>query len=340
MWVLTGVLVAAAGALAAWGLARARERLRVRRRETQEDTLKFLFSHDPQAHGVPLEALAGYLKVSPRAAAELVDRLCQQELVRLQGNRVYLTLRGQQEATRILRAHRLWEFYLSYTTDLPPQDLHRLAEKQEHRLTPEQLRDLAARMGHPLRDPHGDPIPDEAGTLPLVAPGKPLTDVPAQTWVQVVHVEDEPADIFAQIVAEGIDPGTVFLVLENLPTGIHLRLDGRDLWLAPIVANNISVQVLPEAPPRPLPRKTLADIEPGTWVRVARISPRIQGLLRRRLLDLGFTRGARVKPVLQSAFGHGDPTAYWVRGSLIALRREQAREILVQEDSHETASPA
>ncbi len=332
-----GALLALAG-LAGWWLASGRQRYRARRRETLEDTLKFLAGHD--AEGATVEALAGYLHLGDRTTRNLLDRLHRQGLVRLQGNRILLTPEGRRQATRILRAHRLWEFYLSYTTDLPLQDLHRLAEKQEHRLTPEQLRDLAARVGHPLRDPHGDPIPDEAGTLPLVAPGKPLTDVPAQTWVQVVHVEDEPADIFAQIVAEGIDPGTVFLVLENLPTGIHLRLDGRDLWLAPIVANNISVQVLPEAPPRPLPRKTLADIEPGTWVRVARISPRIQGLLRRRLLDLGFTRGARVKPVLRSAFGHGDPTAYWVRGSLIALRREQAREILVQEDSHETAPPA
>ncbi len=330
---IVGILVAGA---VGWWLAHGRERWRIRNRETQEDALKFLISHDPQHRGVPTEALAGYLKLSVAATAELVNRLCRQGLVKLQGNRVVLTPEGRREAARILRAHRLWEYFLAYTTDLPPQELHRRAEKQEHRLSPEQLRDLAARVGHPVRDPHGDPIPDEAGEVSVAAPGRPLTDVPAGTWVQVVHVEDEPVDIFAQIVAEGITPYTVLLVLQNRPAGVQLRLNGREFWLAPIVANNIQVQDLRQAPPAAPPRQSLADLPVGTWARVVQISPRIQGLLRRRLLDLGFTRGARVKPVLKSAFGGGDPTAYWVRGSLIALRREQAREILIQEEPHET----
>lgn len=334
---IVGIALVLLAGVVGWWLARGRESWRIQRRETWEDALKFLASHDPHNQGVPSQALAGYLKLSVATTAELVNRLCRQGLVKFQGNRVFLTPEGRREATRILRAHRLWEFYLAYTTDLPPQELHRRAEKQEHRLSPEQLRDLAARMGHPVRDPHGDPIPDEAGRGSVVAPGRPLTDVPSGTWVQVVHLEDEPDDIFAQIVAEGITPRTVLQVLQNRPTGVQLRLNGREFWLAPIVANNIQVQVLHEAPPAAPPRRSLADLPVGTWARVDHISPRIQGLLRRRLLDLGFTRGARVKPVLKSAFGKGDPTAYWVRGSLIALRREQAREILIQEEgSHET----
>ncbi len=337
MWVL-GTVAVLLGAFVGWLLVHGWERWRIQRRETREDTLKFLLSRDPRHQGIPLESLAGYLNLSLPATARLVNQLCHLGFVQLRGNRVFLTPQGRREATRIVRAHRLWEYYLAYATDLPPKDLHRYAERQEHRLSPEELRDLAARMGHPLRDPHGDPIPDEAGLIGPEEPGTPLTDVAPDTWVQVVHLEDEPADIFAQIVAEGIYLNTVLRVLENLPTGLRLQVDGRELWLAPILANNIGVRVLPQAPPIPKVHRTLADLPPGTWARVDRISPRIQGLLRRRLLDLGFTPGARVKPVLRSAFGQGDPTAYWIRGSLIALRREQAQEIWLQEDPHETAA--
>ncbi len=341
MWAWA-LLTTTLGVITGWWLVRGRVWIRLQRRETREDTLKYLITHDPQGlQGVPLEALAGYLKLPLPDVARLVDHLCREELVRLQGNRVFLTPRGRQQATRVVRAHRLWEVYLAYTTDLPEQDLHRLAEKQEHRLSPEELRDLADRLGHPRRDPHGDPIPDEAGNLLTLGTGQPLTDVADGQWVRVVHVEDEPTDIFAQIVAEGITPRTVLQVLENRPTGLRVRINGRDLWLAPILANNIGVQVLPAAPPRAPAWHRLADLEPGTWARVVHLSPRIRGLLRRRLLDLGFTPGARVKPVLKSAFGRGDPTAFWVRGSLIALRREQAREIFVSpEDDHATIPPS
>ncbi len=335
LWALIFIIT---GIFLAWIVGKAHEYLRTRNRESMEDVLKFLIISDPKMEGVPQETVAGFLGLSRRAATTLINRLYRDGLIRFQSNRILLTAEGRKRAIRILRAHRLLEYYLVYATGLPLRDIHRYAEKQEHRITPEALRDLAARIGYPLRDPHGDPIPDEDGNLPIVASGKPLTDVSAPSWVRVVHIEDEPAHIFAQIISEGIEPYSSFLVLENLPKGIHIQIDGRDIWLAPIVANNITVQVLSDAPSRMEEQKTLADVEIGTRVRVIRITPRIQGLLRRRLLDLGFTPGAKIKPVLRSAFGRGDPTAYLVRGSMIALRKEQAREILVKEEFNETSS--
>ena len=85
--------------------------------------------------------------------------------------------------------------------------------------------------------------------------------------------------------------------------------------------------------------KTLADLRPGQRARITGIAGDVQGLLRRRFLDLGFTRGAVVEVVLESAFGRGDPVAYRIRSTVIALRREQAERILIEpvqeEDGHE-----
>ncbi len=75
---------------------------------------------------------------------------------------------------------------------------------------------------------------------------------------------------------------------------------------------------------------TLADLRPGDRARITGIDRGVQGLLRRRLLDLGFTRGGVVEAVLRSSFGGGDPAAYRIRGTVIALRREQAMRILIE----------
>ena len=72
----------------------------------------------------------------------------------------------------------------------------------------------------------------------------------------------------------------------------------------------------------------MSELRPGEEAEVVALDPELQGLTRRRLLDLGLTRGARVQAVLTNSFG--DPVAYRVRGTMIALRREQTRHIWVR----------
>jgi len=75
---------------------------------------------------------------------------------------------------------------------------------------------------------------------------------------------------------------------------------------------------------------TLADLSIGGEATVLRIATACSGPARRRLLDLGLTPGARIRAELRSP--GGDPTGYKVRGTVIALRREQAGQILIQTD--------
>lgn len=70
---------------------------------------------------------------------------------------------------------------------------------------------------------------------------------------------------------------------------------------------------------------TLSALRPGDAARVARLE--IAPGMRRRLLDLGFTEGAKVR-CLFGAPG-GDPKAYWVRGAIIALRESDAARVLI-----------
>ena len=81
---------------------------------------------------------------------------------------------GRAYALRVLRTHRLLERFLADRTGTRPAEWHLQAERREHQLSLDETERLARRMGHPLYDPHGDPIPTATGELPE-ARGTPLS---------------------------------------------------------------------------------------------------------------------------------------------------------------------
>jgi len=72
--------------------------------------------------------------------------------------------------------------------------------------------------------------------------------------------------------------------------------------------------------------KTLAEVKVGQRARVVELL--VEGLTRRRLLDLGLLPGTEVKAVMRSPLG--TPMAYDIRGSMLALRQEDASKITVK----------
>jgi DtxR family Mn-dependent transcriptional regulator len=143
----------------------------------------------------------------------------------------------------------------------------------------------------------------------------------------IVHLEDEPATIFSQIAALGLRPGQRIKVIEADEHRIVFADDTQTHVLAPVLAGNIFVVAAgPVAEAVSIGR--LTDLEPGRRAVVHRLDDTLRGLTRRRLLDLGLTPGATITTEFASFLG--DPVAFRVRGSLIALRREQARHVLIR----------
>jgi DtxR family Mn-dependent transcriptional regulator len=112
-------------------------------------------------------------------------------------------------------------------------------------------------------------------------------------------------------------------VIEKSPDRIRFWADGNQHVLAPVLANNITVVPLPEFKTEDLTEEQyLSGLRPGERAKVMGLTPACRGAERRRLLDLGFVAGTPVEVEMVSPAG--DPTAYRVRGTVIALRREQA----------------
>lgn len=327
---LAFAMLVAAGALLVWperGLvARWARRGRMPDRVRTEDALKHLYTVAAARLPATVDSLAGALGISRARAVAIVRRLEETDLVRLATGNIELTEVGRAYALRIVRTHRLWERYLADRTGAAPAEWHAQAERLEHGLTEEQVEGLAARMGHPLYDPHGDPIPTAAGVLPPPR-GQPLASVPVGTALRVTHVEDEPDEVYQVLRQAGIHPGTLLRVEAAGATRLGLLVEGRPLELDRLAAMNLSVEPVEEELIDP-ELERLDVLRPGEEAVVVRLAGAVQGAQRRRLLDLGIVPGTVIRAELASA--SGDPIAYRIRGAVIALRRGQADDVLIR----------
>lgn len=320
------------------------------RRVWREDALKHLYKSYVEGIWPTLESLAGSLQISTNAVIQVLQELQEAGLVECREDRYNLTWDGQQYALHIIRAHRLWERYLADHTGFGELDWHRQAEQREHDLSREDVAQLSSQLGYPLHDPHGDPIPSVSGEWKKLE-GQSLNQAPLRRILRIVHIEDEPEILYAQILAEDLHPGLQIQLVERNDRVVHLQTQGREIQLAPLVAANILVAEEESVPEAEESCCRLSGLRLGEKAYIQKLSPSIRGLERRRLLDLGLLPGTLITAELESPAK--DPVGYRVRGTLIALRKDQTRHIWItpppdhpptldatgNETSHESSHP-
>ncbi len=329
VWVLALVIVVLAGVfLPRYGLrSRWLHWQKAYEREQVEDALKHLFDREQQGRYATIETLGADLRLSPAKVSRLVAKMEALGLMQPRGDELHLTPEGERWALHVVRAHRLWERYLADEARMPLSDVHREAHRREHALTEDELDELEAALGHPLRDPHGDPIPRGDGRLPA-AEAVPLTAWQIGLPARIAQLEDEPDLAYRQILAAGLHLGQRIRLLEVSPERYVLTDGENEYRLAPEVAANLYVEPLGEAEARSAYAIPLSKLKSHQPAEILAIDESIQGFTRRRFLDLGLTPGAAITPELENFFG--EPRAYRVRSTLIALRNDQAEKIWVK----------
>ncbi|MCF6277931.1 MAG: metal-dependent transcriptional regulator [Anaerolineales bacterium] len=296
-------------------------------REEIEDALKHLLDRQQQGRHASPESLSGSMGLAPKKMMPIIARMEMQGLIEHRGVELHLTPAGERWAIHVVRAHRLLERYLADEARLPLEKIHAEAHRREHTLTPAQIDAMDAALGYPSRDPHGDPIPTREGVIAEIE-GMPLTAWTTNKLARIVHLEDEPEMAYAQILAEGLRLGQTIRILENTSER-YLLSDGESEYrLAPTVAANVHVAALPESVLALADAIPLDELQHDQKAEIVTLDEACQGFTRRRFLDLGLTPGAVIFPELKNSFG--DPRGYRIRGTLIALRREQAKQIWVQ----------
>jgi DtxR family Mn-dependent transcriptional regulator len=294
-----------------------------------EDALKFLYNCEYNNTRCSLNGVAGNLSISADSATDVLTKLESMGLVSVGNDTLTLTPEGRSHALKVIRVHRLWEKYLADETSVRENEWHQKAEEIEHILTPEQANQLAAQIGNPVFDPHGDPIPTASGDLPPKK-GKPLTEMKVGEFANIIHIEDEPNAIYSQILAEGLYPGMQIRMTENSDRRIKIIANGEECIFSPLIAENITIDILQVEKQHIGKFKTLSSLKIGETGTILGIAKSLRGQQRRRLMDFGIVPGTKIKAELESLTG--DPVAYKVRGTSVALRKQQTDKIYLLND--------
>jgi DtxR family Mn-dependent transcriptional regulator len=131
---------------------------------------------------------------------------------------VVLTDAGRRIALEVIRHHRLLELYLVESLGVPWDRVHQEAEVLEHVLSEELEELIAAKLGDPTRDPHGDPIPSRELTIDETET-ESLQGLQAGTRGTFTRVSDADPEMLRYLASRGIAPGDELEVVERQPFG-------------------------------------------------------------------------------------------------------------------------
>ena len=213
--------------------------------EAVEDYAKAIYALQGKAEGEPVTTndLAARMGVTPASASAMVRKLSELGLVAHEPYRgVRLTVEGQRTALEVLRHHRLLELYLAEHLGVPWDRVHEEAEALEHVISEDLEARIAAKLGNPTHDPHGDPIPtaaleiDEGHTRRLDALG-------VGERARFVRVSDADPDMLRYLEARGIGLGAEVELVDRQPFDgpLTLRLGDGDEVIGATLARAMRV---------------------------------------------------------------------------------------------------
>lgn len=192
--------------------------------------------------------LARRLGVSGSTASEAVRKLADAGFVtHARYGSVELTVAGRGHALMLVRRHRLLETFLVEVLGYGWDEVHDEAEVLEHVVSDTLITRIDGFLGHPARDPHGDPIPS-AELRTAAADLLTLSDAGPGRRVRVVRVSDEDPALLRYCGDLGLRPGVELTVMERpaFGVGVRLRMAGsaQNLDVGPVAAAAIWVEEL------------------------------------------------------------------------------------------------
>jgi DtxR family transcriptional regulator, Mn-dependent transcriptional regulator len=182
-----------------------------------EDYLKAIYQLSPEGRAASTSEIAHLLALSPPSVTGMVKRLSEQGLLEHVPYRgVQLTGEGRRAALRMVRRHRLIEAYLVGFLGYSWDTVHDEAERLEHAVSDTLVERMAAALGNPDVDPHGDPIPSADGFVHEL-PAIPLSEVPVGETVAIHRVQESQPDRLRYMASLGLKPGVRITVVDRQP---------------------------------------------------------------------------------------------------------------------------
>jgi DtxR family Mn-dependent transcriptional regulator len=185
------------------------------------------------------------LSVAPGTVTSMLRTLQESGLVNYQSHRgASLTESGKKLALHVIRKHRLIELFLSKTLGMTWDEVHEEAEHLEHAVSEHLADRIDSFLGFPDRDPHGDPIPSQDGTMVLDSP-RPLTEVARNEQFTLSRVSDQSSEFLRYLSQVGLHVGAKGHVEEYRPEASAMVIqteDGRQVVLGKEAAQKLFVR--------------------------------------------------------------------------------------------------
>jgi Mn-dependent transcriptional regulator len=175
---------------------------------SEENYIKSIYHLQLTNDTVNTNALANQLNTKAASVTDMLKKLKTKKLIQYQ--RYYgfkLNDKGTQTALSIIRRHRLWEFFLVSKLGFEWDKVHIIAEELEHVSSIELIKKLDVYLGNPKIDPHGDPIPDVNGKLPLIKQIR-LSQLPLKKKAIVSSVSNQSVQMLEMLKHYGIGIGS------------------------------------------------------------------------------------------------------------------------------------
>lgn len=191
-----------------------------------QDYLKHIYELTENGESASTTALASKLNIKPASVTGMIQKLASAHpaLVEYQKHQgVTLTKEGKKAALEVIRHHRLLEAWLVQALGYSWHEVHEEAERLEHVISEDFERRIAAAMGHPLRDPHGELIP----TADLKMPRDDATPLaalrPHQTAV-IRYIKSPDTELLRHLESLGLVPGVQIVVQKYSPYDHNLTV--------------------------------------------------------------------------------------------------------------------
>ncbi|WP_022868326.1 metal-dependent transcriptional regulator [Schaalia vaccimaxillae] len=223
-----------------------------------QDYLKIIWAaQEAGAVGVSINELAAKAGVVASTASENVRRLKDQGLVFHEPyQKVHLTDRGHEVAVGMIRRHRILETYLHEELDFDWDEVHEEAEILEHAVSDRLLKHLDRALGYPTRDPHGDPIPREDGSVTSLQV-VPLGSLAVGRRALVARISDAHPQVLRDLEEAGLLLDTKVQIQDRSSSGDTFVLvtrngnEGESVCLSPEQLAAIQVLVDEDSAPQP-----------------------------------------------------------------------------------------
>lgn len=215
--------------------------------QAEENYLKAIYKWELiNKSSVSTNQIADELQTKPASVSDMIKKLADKELCEYKKYKgVFLTSVGKKMAISIVRKHRLWEFFLHEKLGFGWEKVHPIAEQLEHIHSEELIERLDKFLEFPKWDPHGNPIPDKNGELP-VRKNIPLSMCKKGDSCRVLGVKSDSPSLLTYLDKVNIKLGTIVKIEENLDFDDSFVLDvsGNQLHISKKIAHSLFVKIV------------------------------------------------------------------------------------------------